>query len=215
MLSVRETFATVQGEGTHTGMPAVFVRFAGCNLWDGLEEHREQGRGDCARWCDTEFRGGAKVTAEDLIAQVVLAATGWARPYVVLTGGEPMLQLRTDEGHRLLHGLRAAGVIIALETNGTISVPLDLFDHITVSPKPLRAGEGIEHIAQTTGHAIKVIVPTWFTEGELVSMGIGFADRFIQPRDGPGPSMNGLAISTAARLGWRVSWQTHKLVGLP
>jgi organic radical activating enzyme len=217
MLKVKEVFATVQGEGHQTGTPAVFVRFAGCNLWSGRESGREKARGGCGAWCDTDFVGGNRRTAEEVVAIVGECAQGWSKPLVVLTGGEPMLQLRTPEGKALVAMLRAAGYTVAIETNGTQAVDLEGV-HIVVSPKPLTvAPHCVDHLVQRKGHTLKVVWPTAFDLDHLATW--DFPNKFLQPRDDGDRPPTGDAlqdcISQAARLGWRVSIQSHKLVDLP
>ena len=227
-LTVKETFVTLQGEGSRAGQPAVFVRFAGCNLWSGFEKYRHKGRGECAAWCDTDFATGEPISPRKLVKRVVELSDGWATPFVVLTGGEPMLQLKRGTGQDFLALLESAGVAIAIETNGTIDVG-DLYpsviDHVTVSPKPLVGEEpgvglpGFDHIVQRRGTDLKVVVPTPFDLDAL--SGWDFDHWFVQPMDrgevdGDKPGSHALigAIKNAERLGWRVSIQTHKYVGL-
>lgn len=242
-LRVREIFGpTLQGEGSRAGSPAVFVRFSGCNLWSGLEKHRGEGKGECSRWCDTDFAKGTNLTAMEIIESVCKISQPLLRaPFVVLSGGEPMLQLGRPEGLDLLHGLKLRGFTLAVETNGTIEIPgfvLTHLDHVTVSPKPLMAGATslttIDHIRQRSGDDLKVIVPTPFSDEDLHRLAVGFTHRFVQPMDpaalrwttgtsttppegGESDPLYWLdeAVGMASRLGWRVSLQTHKLAGLP
>lgn len=220
-MRIREMFWTVQGEGSRTGSPSVFVRFAGCNLWSGLEHLRHKGKGDCAAWCDTDFASGDPYTPEEALAEVQRLSGG--RPcLVVLTGGEPMLQLRRDKGQAFVHALRREGYTTALETNGTQVVPEGLVDHITVSPKGL-AGQGAddEHLIHLTGDDLKVVWPTPFTMRQLAAWAPGFRHLYLQPKDVGNDARNTehlhAAIEACHHLGpaWRVSIQTHKFVGLP
>ena len=166
--SVKEMFYTLQGEGTHAGRPAVFCRFAGCNLWSGREADRATA---VCRFCDTDFvgtdgLGGGKFEHAEALA--VRIASFWpdteagrkGQRFVVLTGGEPLLQVDAD----LIDALHAEGFLIAVETNGTIAAPAGL-DWVCVSPK---AGSTV---VQTSGHELKVVVPqTGFSEADLQAM---------------------------------------------
>ena len=211
MYSVKEIFYTLQGEGANTGRPAVFCRFAGCNLWSGKEEDR--GEATC-RFCDTDFvgvdgPGGGKFrTAEELanaVSQTWPLEAGDTPRFVVCTGGEPLLQL--DE--ELVDALHAAGFEIAVETNGTMLPPPGI-DWLCVSPKaeaPLVVKRGEE---------LKLVYPQEGIDPERYS-GLEFDHFFLQPMDGPDRDAN-----TAAALQyclthprWRLSLQTHKLLGIP
>lgn len=208
MYSVKEIFYTLQGEGANAGTPAVFCRFAGCNLWTGREEDRAKA---VCRFCDTDFvgtdgEGGGKFeTAADLAHACRAAITDGAAPgLVVLTGGEPMLQV--DEA--LVDALHQAGFAIAIETNGTLPVPRAI-DWICVSPK---AGAPI---AQMSGDELKLVYPQDGIIPESV-VHLAFAHRFLQPMDGPD-----IAANTKAAIGyckahpeWRLSVQTHKVLGI-
>jgi 7-carboxy-7-deazaguanine synthase len=218
-LTVREVFATMQGEGSRTGDPAVFVRLSGCNLWSGLEHLRHAGAGACAEWCDTSFAKGTRHEPQQVADAVLRLCDGWARPLAVVSGGEPCLQLRTSSGERLVMLLHRAGVQVAVETNGTVQADvLASVDHVTVSPKALRApaSDPLEHVVVRKGTDLKVVAPQW-SEAELRQMaGWAFAHRYVQPLDtGTGPGAVQPALELAARLGWRVSTQVHKLLELP
>lgn len=208
--SVKEMFYTLQGEGAQAGRPAVFLRFAGCNLWSGREEDRA---GAVCDFCDTEFvgidgEGGGKFTTPAALAQAVTALwpdPGQGKPYVVCTGGEPLLQLDPS----LIEALHAAGFEIAVETNGTIAAP-DGIDWICVSPKaaaPLR---------QTSGHELKLVYPQRLAMPERFEA-LAFQHFFLQPMDGPRAAENTAAAVACclARPQWRLSLQTHKLLGIP
>jgi organic radical activating enzyme len=215
-LSVVEVFGTVQGEGTQVGTPAVFVRLGGCNLWAGTEATREAGRGDCAFWCDTVFTGGKRMEVRHLLDRIGEIAEDWADPLVVLTGGEPMLQLSKPSGQELVEKLVDIGYRVAVETNGTVRVDFGgLPVHVTVSPKGM-AGEPNrwDHVIQRTGDALKVVVPCPIPLEELDEW--HFTERYLQPMDLGDGHVDHLdeCIATAARMGWKVSVQTHKLVGL-
>ena len=210
--AVKEIFYTLQGEGAHTGRAAVFCRFAGCNLWSG----REQDRADAVcRFCDTEFvgadgDGGGKFTTEEELAEAVAAK--WAgsdaagdsgRRFVVCTGGEPLLQLDAA----LIEALHRRGFTIAIETNGTIAVPEGV-DWVCVSPK------ANAELVVTRGDELKVVYPQ--EVGPEVYAGLEFAHFFVQPMDGANARE---AVQAAIRYcaehpQWRLSLQTHKLIGI-
>jgi 7-carboxy-7-deazaguanine synthase len=208
--SVKEIFYTLQGEGANTGRAAVFCRFAGCNLWTG----REQDRHDATcQFCDTDFvgtdgPGGGKFASAGELAAAVAATWPRSEPgsrFVVCTGGEPLLQL--DGG--LLDALHAEGFEVAVETNGTIAPP-DGIDWLCVSPKA-----GARMVAMG-GDEIKLVYPQIGAEPDRFE-DLGFRHFFLQPMDGPDREAN-----TAAALRycldhprWRLSLQTHKLLGIP
>jgi 7-carboxy-7-deazaguanine synthase (Cx14CxxC type) len=206
--TVKEIYYTLQGEGAQAGRPAVFLRFAGCNLWSGREAHRE--RAVC-RFCDTDFvgtdgPGGGKFgTPAELAAAVAARWPGGGRPLVVCTGGEPLLQLDAP----LVATLHARGFEVAVETNGTRTPPPGL-DWICVSPK---AGAGL---ALTAGDELKLVYPQEGAPPEAFE-GLDFRHFLLQPMDGPDQARN---TEAAARYclehpRWRLSLQTHKLLGLP
>jgi 7-carboxy-7-deazaguanine synthase (Cx14CxxC type) len=206
--SVKEIFLTVQGEGGQSGRPAVFLRFAGCNLWSGREQDRASA---VCNFCDTDFvgmdgpGGGRFDTPGDLVAAVAAQWPGGGRPLVVCTGGEPLLQLDA----RLIDALHAAGFEIAVETNGTLAAP-DGIDWITVSPK------GTAPVVQRSGHELKLVFP---------QPGLDPADyldwdfqRFsLQPMDGDAMMANAQAAFDycLAHPQWTLSLQTHKWIGVP
>jgi 7-carboxy-7-deazaguanine synthase len=208
MYAVKEIFYTLQGEGANAGRAAVFCRFAGCNLWSGREEDRA--KADC-QFCDTDFvgtdgEGGGRFATADDLAAACLAAAGSAKPdLVVLTGGEPMLQV--DEP--LIEALHARGFVIAIETNGTLSVPREI-DWICVSPK------AATELKQRSGDELKVVYPQ--ADLNLPALaGLEFAHRFLQPMDGPlveANTQSAIAYCKAHPV-WRLSLQTHKLLGIP
>ena len=210
--SVKEMFLTLQGEGLQAGMRAVFLRFAGCNLWSGREEDRATA--DC-RFCDTDFvgidgDGGGRFADANALADRVLAlwnqglADDRGSPLAVITGGEPMLQLDAP----LVAALRARGFRIAIETNGTIPV-IDGVDWICVSPK---AGT---NVVQRSGDELKMV---WPQPGLDVSdiESWDFRHWLVQPMDGAAASeARDEAIRfVLAHPRWRLSLQTHKLLGL-
>lgn len=224
-LAVKEVFATLQGEGSQAGRPAVFVRLSGCNLWSGLESGRESGTGGCAAWCDTQFVGGSRWEVPALISQVFALMPDWVRPFVVISGGEPCLQLRTPQGERFVDLLVAGGADVAVETNGTVFADVLHHSgiHVTVSPKVLRAsyshedvGESLAHVIVRRGTDLKVVVPQWDVRHLRAMSEWDFEHRFVQPLDdGQGGPMHPNVRWFAERLGWKVSVQTHKLLGLP
>ena len=202
--AVKEVFLTLQGEGAHTGRAAVFCRFAGCNLWSGREADRMSAQ--CG-FCDTDFvgvdgtRGGRYVSAQDLV-DVIENEWGASRDhrFVVMTGGEPLLQV---DGH-LLDALRARGFTLAVETNGTIDPPPGL-DWICVSPKA-----GTE-LRIRSGHELKLVFPQPSAPPEAFA-GLAFERFSLQPMDGPHLADNA-ALAVAYCLShpqWRLSLQTHK-----
>ena len=206
--SVKETFLTVQGEGGQAGRPAVFLRFAGCNLWNGLERDREMA---VCNFCDTDFvgmdgpGGGRFATAQDVVDHVSAywpSAPG--RKLVVCTGGEPLLQLDTP----LIDALHAAGFEVAVETNGTIAAP-DGIDWITVSPK------GKAKVVQTSGHELKLVYPQPGLDPKDYT-GWDFRRFSLQPMDGPDMMANAQAAFEycLANPTWALSLQTHKWIGV-
>jgi 7-carboxy-7-deazaguanine synthase (Cx14CxxC type) len=205
---VKEIFYTLQGEGANAGTPAVFCRFAGCNLWTGREQDRA---GAICQFCDTDFvgtdgSGGGKFQSAQDLARACRAA---ARPVtgkllVVLTGGEPMLQVDAA----LIDALHEAGFTAAIETNGTLPVP-EAIDWICVSPK---AGTTL---AQRTGNELKLVYPQNGLPPEAVT-GLAFDHYFLQPMDGPHQNENTEAAMAycLAHPHWRLSVQTHKVLGI-
>ena len=207
--SVKEIYYTLQGEGARTGRPAVFLRFAGCNLWSGHE--RDRGTAIC-RFCDTDFvgtdgPGGGKFgSASALAARVarVWPSAGGGR-YVVCTGGEPFLQL----DRALVEALHERHFEIAVETNGTLEPPAGL-DWICVSPK---AGAPL---VLTRGDELKLVYPQEGLGPERLE-DLHFTHFFLQPMDGPDRKANTRAAMRYCleHPPWRLSLQTHKLLGIP
>lgn len=207
--AVKELFFTLQGEGVHAGRPAVFCRFAGCNLWSGRE--RDRATAAC-RFCDTDFvgtdgpGGGRFAHARSLAERVARAFPGpRERRFVVLTGGEPLLQV--DEA--LTRALHDEGFTIAVETNGTVAAPEGL-DWICVSPKaglPLVLDRGDE---------LKLVHPQEGVD-PATYVGLAFSHHLLQPMDGPAREASTRAcIEYCLRdPRWRLSLQTHKLLGIP
>ncbi|HEX9881354.1 MAG TPA: 7-carboxy-7-deazaguanine synthase [Hyphomicrobium sp.] len=206
MYAVKEIFYTLQGEGANTGRAAVFCRFAGCNLWSGREQDRNEAT---CQFCDTDFvgtegEGGGRFATADALADAC-AAVAPGSSLIVLTGGEPMLQV--DEP--LIDALHARSFTIAIETNGTLPVPASI-DWICVSPK---AGTEIK---QRTGDELKLVYPQAGLDPQTLA-DWAFCHRFLQPMDGPDAAANtaqALAYCKA-HPAWRLSLQTHKLLGIP
>ena len=213
--AVKEIYFTRQGEGAQTGRPAVFLRFAGCNLWTGREADRATAR---CNFCDTDFvgtdgPGGGKFETADELARAVLGHTLQSvpnmdesrSPFVVCTGGEPLLQL-DDAAVAALH---AAGFEVAVETNGTQHPPAGL-DWITMSPKA-----GVPFVL-THGDELKLIYPQPGMDPAQFT-GLAFEHFFLQPMDGPDLDQNtDLAIRYCREHPqWQLSVQTHKYLGIP
>lgn len=209
--TVKETYATIQGEGYHTGRAAVFLRFTGCNLWSGRERDRHTA---ICRFCDTDFigtdgPGGGKFdSATELSAAVRRmwqSAHFTGTPFVVLTGGEPLLQLDAA----LVDALHESGFEIAIETNGTLAAPESL-DWICVSPK---AGT---RLVQRTGNELKLVFPQPGAEPPRYEQ-LAFDHFFLQPMDGPDLDRNvDLTIAYCRQHPrWNVSLQSHKYLGVP
>ena len=208
MYTVHEIFYSLQGEGARTGRPAVFCRFAGCNLWSGREADRATA---ACRFCDTEFTGvgsdgGRFTTARELAAAVHAAwrGNGNGRPYVVCTGGEPLLQLDSEA----VDALHSAGFEVAVETNGTVTPPPGV-DWLCVSPKA-----GTEVVVRR-GNELKLVFPQPGAEPESFSAW-EFTQFFLQPMDGPDREANTRAALAycLAHPQWRLSLQTHKMLGI-
>ncbi|MCO4768570.1 MAG: 7-carboxy-7-deazaguanine synthase [Deltaproteobacteria bacterium] len=218
--ALKEIFFTLQGEGAHAGRAAVFARFAGCNLWSG----REEDRAEAACWfCDTDFigtdgpGGGKFATPADLAAKLrrvwdtgdsegrvgVTQRVG-GQPYVVFTGGEPMLQLDGE----LLAACHGAGLEVGVETNGTLPVPEGV-DWICVSPKPN------SEVVQRTGHELKLVHPHEVSPESVQDW--EFEHFFLQPRDSfGGEDFTAQCVAYCmAHPQWQLSMQTHKMLGIP
>ena len=209
--SIKEIFYTLQGEGAQAGRPAVFCRFAGCNLWSGRETDRATA---ICQFCDTDFvgvngPGGGRFESADECASAVAekwpASSPGGRPFVVCTGGEPLLQL--DES--LIHALHTRGFEVAVETNGTVIAPAGI-DWICVSPK---AGT---KLLQQRGDELKLIFPQLEADPRAFES-LQFRHFFLQPMDGPNKGANtNLAVKYCMEHPqWRLSLQLHKLLGIP
>ena len=205
---MKEIFLTLQGEGSHVGRPAVFCRFAGCNLWSGREQDRH--RAVC-HFCDTDFvgtdgtKGGRYRTARDLAVAIEAEwAAGERNRFCVLTGGEPLLQVDDD----LVFELHERGFEIAIETNGTL-VPPSGIDWICVSPK------STSDLAILEGNELKLVYPQADAPPEKFAQ-LSFENFLLQPMDGPDVAVN---TQRAIRYcldnpQWRLSVQTHKHIGI-
>ncbi len=207
--SVKEMFYTLQGEGANAGHPAVFCRFAGCNLWSGREEDRSTA---ICQFCDTDFVGtdgthGGKFESAPALAAAIAdfwPVTDSAHRLVVLTGGEPLLQV--DEA--LVQALHAEGFRIAVETNGTVAPPAGV-DWLCMSPKA-----GSTRVV-SAGQELKLVFPQVGAEPALYES-LNFENFYLQPMDGPDAAANTAAAVAycQAHPRWRLSLQTHKLIGI-
>ncbi|MFA5990024.1 MAG: 7-carboxy-7-deazaguanine synthase [Sphingomonas sp.] len=206
--AVKEMFLTLQGEGVQAGRRAVFLRFAGCNLWSGREEDRASA---VCRFCDTDFvgtsgTGGGRFADAATLAAAAAAMWGAGQDgrFIVLTGGEPMLQV--DDA--LVRALHAAGFFIAIESNGTLAVHPDI-DWVCISPK---AGSAV---VQQTGDELKLVWPQPGTDLAVLE-GWGFDHFLVQPMDNQAAAANRLAAIALAmeRPKWRLTLQAHKFLGL-
>ena len=224
--AVKEVFPTLQGEGTHAGRPAVFVRFAGCNLWSGRTDDRSGPA--CAQWCDTAFVGtdgenGGRYDADELTTLIDQLWRSGERPFVVLTGGEPTLQV--DDALR--NSLWEIDAVVAIETNGTTDTDLSWLDHVCVSPK------GDTKVLRDHGQELKLIhgqpeagaqPEVW--EARAAAEESAFDRYYLQPMEPlqPGTITHGTQWRertqatieyVRAHPFWRLSLQVHKLVNLP
>ncbi|MFA9472948.1 MAG: 7-carboxy-7-deazaguanine synthase [Filomicrobium sp.] len=209
MYQVKEIFLTLQGEGAQAGRTAVFCRFSGCNLWSGREQDRDNA---VCSFCDTDFVGtegpdGGSFAGAEILTEAILEQWQGSTEhrFVVLTGGEPMLQV--DE--KLISALHRHGFEIAIETNGTFAVPRSI-DWICVSPKA-----GTE-VVQRSGDELKLVYPQANLAPSDVA-GFEFRYRYLQPMDGPDLIANtaGAVAFCRSNPHWRLSLQTHKLIGIP
>jgi 7-carboxy-7-deazaguanine synthase len=205
---VKELFLTLQGEGVQAGRRAVFVRFSGCNLWSGREEDRSSA---ICQFCDTDFlgtdgAGGGRYDTPSMLVHQILETWGGAgaRPFVVFTGGEPLLQL--DEA--LIATVKAQNIEVAVESNGTIKAPAGI-DWLCISPK---AGS---ELIQTKGDELKLVWPQPIDPQGL--LGLEFDHWRLQPKDGPdyGENLNHTLRYCLEHPPWRLSLQQHKICGLP
>lgn len=205
--TVKELFYTLQGEGAQAGRAAVFCRFAGCNLWSGREQDRATA---VCQFCDTDFigtdgvGGGKFATADDLAAAIAAQWPGGGKPYVVCTGGEPLLQLDGP----LIDALHARGFEVAVETNGTQAAPPGL-DWICVSPK------ADAPLVLTSGHELKLVYPQPLAMPERFAS-FDFQHFFLQPMDSvlAREHTRAAVAYCMAHPQWRLSVQMHKVVGI-
>lgn len=210
--SIKEIFYTIQGEGINSGKPAVFVRFSGCNLWNGNDRDRYLGSGSCSSWCDTSFLGtdgdgGGRFETPELVAMAVSGKwkmTPRSRPFVVCTGGEPLLQLNDE----LITALHDRGFEIAIETNGTLPIKHNV-DWVCVSPKAK------SNIVVTKGDELKLVFPQIGLKPEDFE-GLDFQNFLLQPKDDASKEENtSLALKYCLEHpGWRLSLQIHKYLGI-
>ena len=209
--AVKEIFYTLEGEGANTGRAAVFVRFAGCNLWSGREQDRESA---VCQFCDTDFvgtdgpHGGKFNTAVELASAVQAecrAESPDGNPLVICTGGEPLLQLDAP----LIEAFHEKGFEVAIETNGTLEVPAGI-EHVCVSPKA-----GADLVVHR-GNELKLVFPQPGAEPERFEH-LEFDSFYLQPMDGPAKEENSLAAVRycMAHPKWRLSVQMHKILGIP
>ncbi|MFL2983689.1 MAG: 7-carboxy-7-deazaguanine synthase [Candidatus Neomarinimicrobiota bacterium] len=209
MYTIKEIYYTLQGEGFHTGRPSIFIRFSGCNLWSGLEKDRKNA---ICNWCDTDFVGTNGVNggkySELEIKDIIINL--WpkdqsTKPYVVFTGGEPLLQI-DDNLIKIVHN---TGFEIGLETNGTI-IPPNNIDWICVSPK------SNVKLNLTKGNELKIVYPQYGINPRVYEK-LEFDHFFIQPMDGKDQN---LTIKKSKNFvmkhpQWKLSLQTHKILGMP
>jgi len=210
--SVKEIYYTLQGEGAHTGRPAVFLRFAGCNLWSGREQHREQ---SICRFCDTEFvgvdgPGGGRFESPNALATAVSkywgASKAGAKPYVVCTGGEPLLQLDIAA----IDALHEAGFEVGVESNGTIPAPNGI-DWLCVSPK------GNAKLLQLSGDELKLVFPQIEKTAQPSEFEhLAFQHFYLQPMDCSSRDDNTRRAIDYCKQNprWKLSMQTHKYLGI-
>lgn len=210
--SVKEIYYTLQGEGAQTGRPAVFLRFSGCNLWSGREVHRAE---SVCRFCDTDFvgtdgKGGGKFESAELLADAVKRA--WPRdcidesPYVVCTGGEPLLQLDS----LAIDALHDAGFEIGVESNGTLPAPAGI-DWLCISPK------GSAELIQRSGDELKLVYPQDEAQAQpSMFVDLHFEHFFLQPLDSPDRDANTRTTIEfcLSNPRWKLSLQTHKFIGI-
>ena len=209
MYTIKEIYYTLQGEGYHTGRPAIFIRFSGCNLWSGQEKDRKKA---ICNWCDTDFLGtngtnGGKYSAKNIKKKILNL---WplnveSLPYVILTGGEPLLQI--DD--KLVRNIHEAGFEIGLETNGTLNPP-DGIDWICVSPK------ANTDLILLKGNELKVVYPQSGINPRIYEK-LQFEHFFIQPMDGTDQQKTTKKSKDFVMKNpvWKLSIQTHKILGIP
>ncbi len=204
--SVKELFYTLQGEGAQSGRAAIFCRFSGCNLWSGLEKDRKDA---ICNFCDTDFvgmdgTGGGKFkNAQELAAKAFAKWPGGGDPYIVCTGGEPLLQLDVT----LIKALQKVGFEVAVETNGTIAAPKEL-DWVCVSPKTM------DQLVQLSGDELKLVYPQLKVQPHDVEH-LKFKHYFLQPLDEIGTDHTKAVTNYCLdNPKWRISIQTHKIIDI-
>jgi len=209
MYTIKEIYYTLQGEGYHTGRPAIFIRFSGCNLWSGQEKDRKKA---ICNWCDTDFLGtngtnGGKYSAKNIKKKILdlWPLNVESLPYVILTGGEPLLQI--DD--KLVRNIHEAGFEIGLETNGTLNPP-DGIDWICVSPK------ANTDLILIKGNELKVVYPQSGINPRIYEK-LQFEHFFIQPMDGTDQQKTTKKSKDFVMKNpvWKLSIQTHKILGIP
>lgn len=209
MYTIKEIYYTLQGEGYHTGRPAIFIRFSGCNLWSGQEKDRKKA---ICNWCDTDFLGtngtnGGKYSAKNIKKKILdlWPLNVESLPYVILTGGEPLLQI--DD--KLVRNIHEAGFEIGLETNGTLNPP-DGIDWICVSPK------ANTDLILLKGNELKVVYPQSGINPRIYEK-LQFEHFFIQPMDGTDQKKTTKKSKDFVMKNpvWKLSIQTHKILGIP
>ena len=209
MYTIKEIYYTLQGEGYHTGRPAIFIRFSGCNLWSGQEKDRKKA---ICNWCDTDFLGtngtnGGKYSAKNIKKKILdlWPLNVESLPYVILTGGEPLLQI--DD--KLVRNIHEAGFEIGLETNGTLNPP-DGIDWICVSPK------ANTDLILVKGNELKVVYPQSGINPKIYEK-MQFEHFFIQPMDGTNQQKTTKKSKDFVMKNpvWKLSIQTHKILGIP
>lgn len=218
--AVKEIFYTLQSEGFHAGTPAVFIRFAGCNLWSGRDDARERAaaanRAKCPLWCDTDFVGGTKMSAQEIADAAAKTGCDVAQlPLIVLTGGEPLLQV--DDALTYLLHLTFPFAIIAVETNGTVTPRTAGIDWVCVSPKV-----DLDKLRLTRGHELKVVWPA-YDPAAYRSIWGRFHHRYVSAEATTSSVGNSLISQTnllsasewvMRNPGWNLTVQSHKIIGI-
>ena len=217
MIPIAEIFESMQGEGSQGGTPALFIRTAGCNLWNGREEDREKGRGNCSMWCDTVFLKKFSMSIDDIRKRIREYTKNKPSPLVVFTGGEPALWCRKLSS--LWLDLLDEGVYVSIETNGTIQhTILDLLcehelGHIVCSPKRKKSDNSFSHIKLKRCNDLKLVYPYNITFDRHIAYDV----LYLQPVDRNGDMGKPIiqeVVEYASKIGARVSVQQHKLMGL-
>lgn len=222
MYSVVNVFGTIQGEGAHAGTPAIFVRLGGCNMWSGVEQHRERDAArngaECPRWCDTDFRPRMQLTAEQIADEVRKHGD---RPLIVITGGEPLLQVDNDLIIALTDFRPESKRRIQIETNGTVAPKFTRWSRvwITLSPKLPR-----DETLLTEADELKLVYPA-HDPAQWESFPLSSGERFLSPQNTPpnphspewrrGDHEAQAVAYVQANPQWRLSLQTHKIIGVP